>query len=56
MTGTSLSLRDATPADIPVLGRWDEYPAVRDPALVGGWWDWSVALAEPAAWVERLVA
>lgn len=53
---TTLRLRTATLADVPTLERWDEDPAVRDPALVGGWWDWSVELTGPASWVERLVA
>lgn len=52
----TLRLRPATLDDVEVLEGWDEDPAVRDPALVGGWWDWSVELAEGAPWVERLIA
>ena len=55
MQDGALRLRPATIADVPILERWDEDPAVRasDPE---DWWDWTEELRDPGAWVEHFVA
>jgi aminoglycoside 6'-N-acetyltransferase len=50
-----LVLRTATPADAPLLRRWDEAPHVlaSDP---NDDWGWETELARSPAWREQLVA
>jgi aminoglycoside 6'-N-acetyltransferase len=50
-----VSLRPATPADLPLLRRWDEQPHVvaSDP---NDDWDWVTELARNPDWREQLVA
>lgn len=50
-----LRLREATLADVPLLERWDEDPAVR-PSDVEDWWEWEEELRDPGPWVELLIA
>lgn len=49
-----VTLRDATPADLSLLERWDEDPAVleSDP---NDDWHWAEELAKTPAWREQLV-
>jgi len=51
----SVVLRDATPADAPLLRRWDEQPHVlaSDP---NDDWQWESELAQFPDWREQLVA
>lgn len=50
-----VTLRDATPADLPLLQRWDEEPHVvaSDP---NDDWHWHEELARTPTWREQLVA
>jgi aminoglycoside 6'-N-acetyltransferase len=50
-----LRLRRATPADVPVLRRWDEEPHVvaSDP---NDDWDWENELDDPGPWRKPLMA
>lgn len=49
-------LRPATPADRPILERWDRDPAVIAAAGTDGWWDWRTELADPGDWRDMLIA
>jgi aminoglycoside 6'-N-acetyltransferase len=51
----ALSLRPATPADLPLLWHWDEQPHVvaSDP---DDDWDWETELARDPDWREQLIA
>ena len=53
-----ITLRPATPADLPLILHWDEQPHVRD---VGGdpdWndWNWAEELGRDVPWREFLIA
>lgn len=48
-------LRSATPADLPLLRRWDQDPAVRG-ALIDGDWHWETELQRNPPWREWLIA
>jgi aminoglycoside 6'-N-acetyltransferase len=50
-----MNLRPATPADLPLLQRWDEQPHViaSDP---NDDWHWEIELARSPDWREQLIA
>lgn len=50
-----MTLRPATPADLPTLRRWDLDPAVRG-ALVDDDWHWETELYRHPDWLEQLIA
>lgn len=54
-TASPVTLRPATPADLPTLRRWDEEPHVvaSDP---NDDWEWETELARRPAWREQLIA
>ena len=54
-SGLPVVLRDATPADAPLLRRWDEQPHVlaSDP---NDDWQWETELAKSRNWREQLIA
>jgi aminoglycoside 6'-N-acetyltransferase len=51
----SVTLRSATPADLPLLRRWDQDPAVRG-ALIDSDWHWATELQRNPPWREWLIA
>lgn len=55
VAGGEVRLRHATPADAPLLRRWDEQPHViaSDP---NDDWHWEIELARDPPWREQLVA
>lgn len=53
-----ISLRPATPADVPLLRRWHEAPHVAAAGGDGDWndWDWENQLGRTVPWREMLIA
>jgi aminoglycoside 6'-N-acetyltransferase len=50
-----VTLRPATPADLPTLRRWDLDPTVRG-ALIDADWHWETELHRHPDWREQLIA
>ncbi len=49
-----MHLREATPADIPLLRHWDRQPHVAASGVED--WDWAEMLSERPVWREMLIA
>lgn len=50
-----MTLRPATPADLPTLRRWDLDPTVRE-SLIDADWQWETELRRHPDWREQLIA
>ena len=55
-TASRVRLRLATPADRPMLERWDQDPVLIEAAGSDGDWNWEVELPRIVPWREFLIA